>query len=368
MDFEDCLKTMAREGGSDLYLTTGAPPSAKFNGELRPLSSDALPPGRTKELANQLMDDQQRREFDEKLEMNLAVSLSGIGRFRVNIFKQRNEVGMVVRYIVVDIPSMNALGLASIASDLICQKRGLLLVVGATGSGKSTSLASLIDHRNSTMGGHIVTIEDPVEFIHRHKKSIVNQRELGVDTRSWDNALKNTLRQAPDVIYIGEIRDRATMEYAMSFAETGHLCVSTLHANNANQALERIINFFPEERHAQLLMDLSLNLIGVLSQRLIVSSAGARCAAVEVLLASPLVKDLILQGDIQSLKEVMEKSVDQGMKTFDQALLGLFHAGQISEEEALRNADSANNLRLKIKLANDGHVGGSGSLSLESSD
>ena len=356
MDFEDCLKTMAREGGSDLYLTTGAPPSAKFNGELRPLSSDALPPGRTKELANQLMDDQQRREFDEKLEMNLAVSLSGIGRFRVNIFKQRNEVGIVVRYIVVDIPSMNALGLPSIASDLICQKRGLLLVVGATGSGKSTSLASLIDHRNSTMGGHIVTIEDPVEFIHRHKKSIVNQRELGVDTRSWDNALKNTLRQAPDVIYIGEIRDRATMEYAMSFAETGHLCVSTLHANNANQALERIINFFPEERHAQLLMDLSLNLIGVLSQRLIVSSAGARCAAIEVLLASPLVKDLILQGDILSLKEVMEKSVDQGMKTFDQALLGLFHAGKISEEEALRNADSANNLRLKIKLANDGRM------------
>jgi twitching motility protein PilU len=352
MDFEDCLKTMAREGGSDLYLTTGAPPSAKFNGELRPLSSDALPPGRTKELANQLMDDQQRREFDEKLEMNLAVSLSGIGRFRVNIFKQRNEVGMVVRYIVV----------------LICQKRGLLLVVGATGSGKSTSLASLIDHRNSTMGGHIVTIEDPVEFIHRHKKSIVNQRELGVDTRSWDNALKNTLRQAPDVIYIGEIRDRATMEYAMSFAETGHLCVSTLHANNANQALERIINFFPEERRAQLLMDLSLNLIGILSQRLIVSSAGARCAAIEVLLASPLVKDLILQGDILSLKEVMEKSVDQGMKTFDQALLSLFHAGKISEEEALRNADSANNLRLKIKLANDGRVGGGSGLSLEGSD
>ena len=368
MDFEDCLRTMAREGGSDLYLTTGAPPSAKFNGELRPLSSAVLPPGRTKELAHQLMDDQQRREFDEKLEMNLAVSLSGIGRFRVNIFKQRNEVGMVIRYIVVDIPSTNALGLPSIASDLICQKRGLLLVVGATGSGKSTSLASLIDHRNSTMGGHIVTIEDPVEFIHRHKKSIVNQRELGVDTRSWDNALKNTLRQAPDLIYIGEIRDRATMEYAMSFAETGHLCVSTLHANNANQALERIINFFPEERYAQLLMDLSLNLIGVMSQRLIVSSAGARCAAIEVLLASPLVKDLILQGDIQSLKEVMEKSVDQGMKTFDQALLGLFNEGKITEEEALRNADSANNLRLKIKLANDGRVGGSSGLSLESSD
>lgn len=245
MEFENWLKALADGGGSDLYLTTGAPPSAKFDGELRPLAEQRLSPGFTRDLAYELMDAQQAREFDEKLEMNLAISLPGVGRFRVNIFKQRNEVGLVARYIVVDIPSMQQLGLPSIAADLIERKRGLLLVVGATGSGKSTTLASLIDHRNSTMGGHIVTIEDPVEFIHRHKKSIVNQRELGVDTRSWENALKNTLRQAPDVIYIGEIRDRATMEYAISFAETGHLCVSTLHANNANQALERIVNFSP---------------------------------------------------------------------------------------------------------------------------
>ena len=268
------LKTLADEGGSDLYLTTGAPPSAKFDGELKPLSDERLSPGFTRDLAYELMDGQQAREFDEKLEMNLAISLPGVGRFRVNIFKQRNEVGMVVRYIVVDIPPMQQLGLPSIAADLIKRKRGLLLVVGATGSGKSTTLASLIDHRNSTMGGHIVTIEDPVEFIHRHKQSIVNQRELGVDTRSWENALKNTLRQAPDVIYIGEIRDRATMEYAVSFAETGHLCVSTLHAYNGNQALERIVNFFPEECRPQLLMDLSLNLLGIMSQRLIPTAEG----------------------------------------------------------------------------------------------
>ena len=274
MDFENWLKTLADEGSSDLYLTTGAPPSAKFDGELKPLSDERLSPGFTRDLAYELMDGQQAREFDEKLEMNLAISLPGVGRFRVNIFKQRNEVGMVVRYIVVDIPPMQQLGLPSIAADLIKRKRGLLLVVGATGSGKSTTLASLIDHRNSNMGGHIVTIEDPVEFIHRHKRSIVNQRELGVDTRSWENALKNTLRQAPDVIYIGEIRDRATMEYAVSFAETGHLCVSTLHANNANQALERIVNFFPEERRPQLLMDLSLNLLGIMSQRLIPTAEG----------------------------------------------------------------------------------------------
>ena len=244
---------------------------------------------------------------------------------------------------------MQQLGLPSIAADLIKRKRGLLLVVGATGSGKSTNLASPIDHRNSTMGGHIVTIEDPLEFIHRHKQSIVNQRELGVDTRSWENALKNTLRQAPDVIYIGETRDRTTMEYAVSFAETGHLCVSTLHANNANnanQALERIVNLFPEERRPQLLMDLSLNLLGIMSRRLIPIAEGGRCTAIEVLLASPLVKDLILQGEIHALKDIMEKSIDQGMKTFDQALFSLYYEGKITRDEAMRNADSANNLRL----------------------
>lgn len=369
MEFEHWLKTLAAEGGSDLYLTTGAPPSAKFAGEMRALSDTPLSPGQTRTLAYDLMDEQQAREFDEKLEMNLAISLAGVGRFRVNIFKQRNEVGLVVRYIVVDIPAMDKLGLPSIAADLIKAKRGLVLVVGATGSGKSTTLASLIDHRNSSMGGHIVTIEDPVEFIHSHKESIVNQRELGVDTRSWEAALKNTLRQAPDVIYIGEIRDRATMEYAISFAETGHLCVSTLHANNANQALERIVNFFPEERRPQLLMDLSLNLLGIMSQRLIPTMAGGRCAAIEVLLASPLIKDLILQGDIHALKEVMEKSVDQGMKTFDQALIALHHNGKISEEEALRNADSVNNIRLKIKLARDGTATqGISGLSLQDSE
>lgn len=369
MEFEHWLKTLAAEGGSDLYLTTGAPPSAKFSGEMRTLSATPLSPGQTRTLAYDLMDEQQAREFDEKLEMNLAISLAGVGRFRVNIFKQRNEVGLVVRYIVVDIPAMDTLGLPSIAADLIKAKRGLVLVVGATGSGKSTTLASLIDHRNSSIGGHIVTIEDPVEFIHSHKKSIVNQRELGVDTRSWEAALKNTLRQAPDVIYIGEIRDKATMEYAISFAETGHLCVSTLHANNANQALERIVNFFPEERRPQLLMDLSLNLLGIMSQRLIPALAGGRCAAIEVLLASPLIKDLILQGDIHALKEVMEKSIDQGMKTFDQALIALYHNGKISEEEALRNADSVNNVRLKIKLARDGTASqGISGLSLQDSE
>ena len=334
-------------------MTTGAPPSGKFDGELKPLSDERLSPGFTRDLAYELMDGQQAREFDEKLEMNLAISLPGVGRFRVNIFKQRNEVGMVVRYIVVDIPPMQQLGLPSIAADLIKRKRGLLLVVGATGSGKSTTLASLIDHRNSTMGGHIVTIEDPVEFIHRHKQSIVNQRELGVDTRSWENALKNTLRQAPDVIYIGEIRDRATMEYAVSFAETGHLCVSTLHANNANQALDRIINFFPEEKRQQLLMDLSLNLQAFVSQRLIPNTEGGRSAAVEVMLGSPTVKELILRGDIGGLKEIMEKSKDRGMKTFDMALFDLCQAGEITEDEALRNADSENNLRLRLKLAGD---------------
>ena len=353
MDFEQWLKTLAAEGGSDLYLKTGAPPSAEVSGEMGALSDTPVSAGQTRTLAYDLMDEQQAHEFEEKLEMNLAISLAGVGRFRINIFKQRNEVGMVVRYIVVDIPAMEQLGLPSTAADLIKAKQGLVLVVGATGSGKSTTVASLIDHRNSSMGGHIVTIEDPVEFVHSHKKSIVNQRELGVDTRSWDAALKNTLRQAPDVIYIGAIRDRTTMEYAVSFAETGQLCVSTLHANNANQALEQIVNFFPEERRPQLLMDLSLNLLGIMSQRLIPTMVGGRCAAIEVMLASLLIKDLILQGDIHALKEVMEKSIDQGMKTFDQALIALRHSGKIPEEEALRNADSVNNVRLKIKLARD---------------
>ncbi|MEK9996244.1 MAG: PilT/PilU family type 4a pilus ATPase, partial [Halieaceae bacterium] len=279
--------------------------------------------------------------------------LPGTGRFRVNIFRQRNEVSIVARFIVSEIPQWHELGLPEILTDLIMQKRGLILFVGATGSGKSTSLAAMIDYRNCQASGHIVTIEDPVEFVHEHKKSIINQREVGVDTRNWHNALKNTLRQAPDVILIGEIRDRETMEHALSFAETGHLCISTLHANNANQALDRIINFFPEEKRQQLLMDLSLNLQAFISQRLIPNTTGGRSAAVEVMLGSPTVKELILRGDIGGLKEIMEKSKDRGMKTFDMALLELCQSGVISEQEALRNADSENNLRLKLKLASD---------------
>ena len=353
MRIYEWLKVLAERKGSDLYLATGAPPCAKFEGELKTVSSDVLSPGEVAEIANELMDDTQRKEFARDLEMNLAVSLPSVGRFRVNIFRQRNEVSIVARFIVMDIPHWCDLGLPEVLTELIMRKRGLVLFVGATGSGKSTSLAAMIDYRNSHTSGHIVTIEDPVEFVHRHKKSIVNQREVGVDTRNWHNALKNTLRQAPDVILIGEIRDRETMEHAISFAETGHLCISTLHANNANQALDRIINFFPEEKRQQLLMDLSLNLQAFVSQRLIPNTEGGRSAAVEVMLGSPTVKELILRGDIGGLKEIMEKSKDRGMKTFDMALFDLCRAGEISEEEALRNADSENNLRLRLKLAGD---------------
>jgi twitching motility protein PilU len=367
MQIEQWLKTLADQGGSDLYLSTGAPPCAKFDGQLRPIGSGVLGPGEIAKIAAEIMDDQQAEEFRRELELNLAVSMPGVGRFRVNIFNQRNEVSIVARHIVTEIPSWQSLGLPPILTDLIMRKRGLILFVGATGSGKSTSLAAIIDHRNSNSAGHIVTIEDPVEFVHRHKRSIVNQREVGVDTRSWHNALKNTLRQAPDVILIGEIRDRETMEHAISFAETGHLCISTLHANNANQALDRIINFFPEERRKQLLLDLSLNLQSFVSQRLIPNIEGGRSCAVEVLLGTPTVKELILRGEIGGIKEVMEKSEEQGMKTFDKALFDLYQQGKISEEEALRNADSANNLRLRIKLAREGGVQAPapGTLSLE---
>jgi twitching motility protein PilU len=347
------LKILSTEQGSDLYLSTGAPPCAKFQGELKPISSEILQPGEIKEIAYEVMDPTQRAEFETELEMNLAISISGYGRFRINIFLQRNEVGIVARNIVADIPRWQDLRLPPLLTEVVMRKRGLLLFVGATGSGKSTSLAALIDYRNSNSSGHIVTIEDPVEYVHSHKKSIVNQREVGVDTRSWHNALKNTLRQAPDVILIGEIRDRETMEHAISFAETGHLCISTLHANNANQALDRIINFFPEERRPQLLMDLSMNMQCIVSQRLIPTVEGKRCAAIEILLGTPMIADLILKGEIDGIKEVMQKSENMGMKTFDSALFELYQEGLISEDEALRNADSANNVRLKIKFAKD---------------
>jgi len=365
------LKILASENGSDLYLSTGAPPCAKFQGQLKPIASDILQPGEIREIANEIMDNTQRAEFEQELEMNLAMSISGYGRFRVNIFVQRNEVGIVARNIVADIPNWQDLRLPPILTDVMMRKRGLVLFVGATGSGKSTSLAALIDYRNSNSSGHIVTIEDPVEYVHNHKKSIVNQREVGVDTRSWHNALKNTLRQAPDVILIGEIRDRETMEHAISFAETGHLCISTLHANNANQALDRIINFFPEERRPQLLMDLSLNIQAFVSQRLIPTVDGKRCAAIEVMLGSPLIAELILRGEIDGVKEVMRKSENAGMKTFDTALFELYQEGLISEEEAIRNSDSANNVRLKIKFARESgaaDVAPSGGLSLAQLD
>ncbi len=353
MRIHEWLRILAHGKGSDLFLTTGAPPSAKFAGALKTIAPDVLTPGEVAAIADEIMDDAQRGEFARELEMNLALFLPGTGRFRVNIFRQRNEVSIVARYIVSEIPQWHELGLPEVLTDLIMQKRGLILFVGATGSGKSTSLAAMIDYRNCEASGHIVTIEDPVEFVHEHKKSIISQREVGVDTRNWHNALKNTLRQAPDVILIGEIRDRETMEHALSFAETGHLCISTLHANNANQALDRIINFFPEEKRHQLLTDLSLNLQAFVSQRLIPNLAGGRSAAVEVMLGSPTVRELILRGDIAGLKEIMEKSKDRGMQTFDMALLDMCQAGIISEQDALRNADSQNNLRLKLKLAAD---------------
>lgn len=351
MEFKDYLKLMVSKDASDLYLTTGAPPSAKIQGLLQPLETTPIPPGRVKEIAYAIMDAEKRAQFESKPEMNLAISEPGLGRFRVNIFKQRGQLGMVVRSIKTVIPDADALGLPPILKKLIMQKRGLVLFVGGTGSGKSTSLASLIDYRNINSAGHIITIEDPIEFIHSHKKSIVNQREVGMDTDTYEDALKNTLRQAPDVILIGEVRDRETMEHAIAFAETGHLAISTLHANSANQALDRVINFFPEERRHQLLMDLSLNVRGFVSQRLIPTIDGKRTVAVEIMLGTPLICDLILKGEVSKIKEIMEKSENIGMQTFDGALFKLYKEGKISLEEALRNADSQNNLRLRISLS-----------------
>jgi len=348
------LKVLAEKEGSDVYLSTGARPSAKFSGVLTPLGKDPCPAGYVEKLAMEMMNDKQRAEFAEKPEMNLALSLPGVGRFRVNIFKQRNEVSMVIRNIQTEIPDINKLGLPPILKEVVMAKRGLILFVGGTGSGKSTSLAALIDYRNTNSKGHIITIEDPIEYVHQHKGCIVNQREVGVDTDSFEDALKNTLRQAPDVILIGEIRDRETMEHALAFAETGHLAISTLHANNANQALDRIVNFFPEEKRQSLLSDLSINLQAFVSQRLVQTVDKKRCAAIEIMLNSPRIADLIKAGEVLEIKEVMEKSERVGMQTFDMALYNLFKAGKISLDEALKNADGANNLRLKIELGEKG--------------
>lgn len=355
------LTILAQKDGSDLYLSTGAPPCAKFQGQLKPLSKEPYKPGDIENIANAIMDQEQREEFSHELEMNLAISLPQIGRFRINIFKQRNEISIVARNIKAEIPQFGDLGLPEVLKEVIMTKRGLVLFVGGTGSGKSTSLAALIDHRNTTSAGHIITIEDPVEYVHKHKRCIINQREVGVDTRSFQNALKNTLRQAPDVILIGEIRDRHTMEHALEFAETGHLAISTLHANNANQALERIINLFPEERRPQLLLGLSQNIRAIVSQRLVPTVDGKRCAAVEVLLGTKTIQELILKARLEEIKGIMEKSENLGMQTFDTALFKLYREDKIAYDEAIANADSPNNLRLRIKLANE--KGGNGSSS-----
>jgi twitching motility protein PilU len=336
-----------------LYLLGNAQPCAKFQGQLTALTPEPLHKDAPKQIAYQIMNDEQIAQFEKKPEMNLAISPKGIGRFRINIYKQRNQVAMVVRNIQTDIPTVEQLGLPDVLTDIIMSKRGLVLFVGGTGSGKSTSLAALIDYRNRNSYGHIVTIEDPIEYVHSHKKSVVSQREVGVDTDSFDDALKNTLRQAPDVILIGEIRDKETMEHALAFADTGHLAISTLHANNANQALDRIINFFPENKRHQLLMDLSLNLRAFVSQRLIPTPDNKRVAAIEILLGSPRVCELIKKGEIDNIKDVMGQDNNSGMVTFDQALVELAKDGKITEEEAIRNADSQNNVRLSISLSKD---------------
>ena len=354
MEFEQMLNVLSSKDGSDLYLATGAPPSAKFQGNLKVLHNEIFKPGEVATIAESIMDCEQKVIFEQELEMNLAISIGGVGRFRINIFKQRNEVSIVARNIKVVIPKFSELRLPEVLKDVIMAKHGLVLFVGATGSGKSTSLAALIDHRNENSSGHIITIEDPVEFVHQHKKSIINQREVGVDTRSFHAALKNTLRQAPDVILIGEIRDRETMEHALAFAETGHLAISTLHANNANQALDRIINFFPEERRPQLLSDLGNNLKSFISQRLVPTIDGKRCAAVEVMMGTLTIRDMIKKGEFGLLKDVMEKSKSLGMQTFDGALFELALEGRISEEEATKHSDSPTNIALKFKL----HKGG----------
>ncbi|HPE58824.1 MAG TPA: PilT/PilU family type 4a pilus ATPase [Thiolinea sp.] len=351
MEIHDYLRILAGRDGSDLYLTADAPPAAKFQGSLKALARDKLTPEQVHAIAQNLMNTEQRQQFEQKPEMNLALDVAGIGRFRVNIFKQRHKVALVIRNIKTEIPNADALGLPDILKETIMAKRGLILFVGGTGSGKSTSLAALIDHRNRNADGHIITIEDPIEYIHPHRRSIVNQREVGVDTDSYEDALKNTLRQAPDVILIGEIRSRETMEHALAFAETGHLCLSTLHANNANQALDRIINFFPEERRHQLLMDLSMNLRAFVSQRLVPTLDGKRTAAIEILLGTAMVSDLIQKGEIHAIKEIMEKSQEIGMQTFDSHLYRLYREKRISLAEALRNADSPNNLKLRINLS-----------------
>jgi len=347
----DLLKLMLSKKGSDLFITAGFPPAFKIDSKMTPVSNQALTPVHTQDLCRAIMNDKQAAEFEAKKECNFAISPTGIGRFRVNAFVQQGSMGMVLRVITSNIPKFEDLRVPPVLKDVAMTKRGLVIMVGGTGSGKSTTLAAMIGYRNENSFGHIITIEDPIEYVHPHKNCVVTQREVGVDTDTWEAALKNTLRQAPDVILIGEIRERETMEHAIAFSETGHLCMATLHANSANQALDRIINFFPEERRSQLLMDLSLNMRALISQRLIpLRDSKGRAAAVEVMLNSPLISDLIFKGEVHEIKEIMKKSRELGMQTFDQALFDLYEEGRISYEDALRNADSVNDLRLMIKL------------------
>lgn len=361
----DALKTMKSNGGSDLFITSGFPPACKIDGKMTPLSSQPLESKDANLLVRAIMNDRQIKDFDATRECNFAIAPPGIGRFRVNAFVQQGRSGMVLRTITTDIPDFEQLKLPAILKDVVMSKTGLVLVVGGTGSGKSTTLAAMIGQRNKDSYGHIITIEDPIEYVHPHINCLITQREVGVDTDSWHAALKNTLRQAPNVILIGEIRDQETMEHAINFAETGHLALSTLHANNANQALDRIINLFPSEKRQQLLMDLSLNIRAIISQRLLRKKSGGRVAAIEIMLNSPLISDLIFKGEVSSIKEIMGRSNELGMKTFDQALFDLYEADLISYEDAMRSADSANELRLRIKLEGKAAKGKSHDAGLE---
>ena len=355
IDFTSFLKLMAHKKASDLFITSGVPPTMKVNGKLSPITQSPLSPQQARDLVLNVMSPSQREEFEKTHECNFAIGVSGVGRFRVSCFYQRNQVGMVLRRIETRIPTIEELSLPPIVKTLAMTKRGIILFVGATGTGKSTSLAAMIGYRNMNSSGHIITIEDPIEFVHKHEGCIITQREIGIDTDSWDAALRNTLRQAPDVIMIGEIRTREGMDHAIAFAETGHLVLCTLHANNANQAMDRMINFFPEERRNQLLMDLSMNLKGIVAQQLIPTPDGkARRVAMEILLGTPLMSDYIRDGEIHKLKDLMKESTELGMQTFDQALFALYQEGEISYEDALRYADSQNEVRLKIKLAQGG--------------
>jgi len=349
MDMRSLLGDMVQRGASDLYLTVDSPPMLRIEGITQPLGTETLSPKEVEILANSLMSERQRAAFDDKLEMNLAIASERLGRFRVNLFRQRGAISVVIRQIKMQIPTLDELQLPPILKTIALSRRGMVLVTGATGSGKSTTQAAMLDFRNDTTPGHILTVEDPIEFVHCHKKCIVNQREVGFDTISFNEALRNTLRQAPDVILIGEVRDLETMEAAITFAETGHLCLATLHSNNANQAIERVMNFFPVARHPEIFLQLSLNLRAIISQRLVPGVEGKRVAAMEILIDTPWAKDLIKKGEVDTLKEAMEKSTLEGGQTFDQALFALYTEGRISEEQALANADSANNLRIRIK-------------------